>query len=213
MQYARDYALNALNRASEALKQVQGAPASGPAHARPGQDGGETGAATTSPGQLGQPMSSMTSNLLSSLTNALSGQLLVGGSSDTLSQVSDSSIRGGTAGGGPGTVMSLVSSSSSSEPEGRESIRVQRFKQELAGSCINIHALKRLTFHGVPDRDNLRGTVWKVWIMILSRPGDCFILILHVQLLLAYLPQSPEEWSQALAKRRNQYQTFCDVRI
>ncbi|GAX82972.1 hypothetical protein CEUSTIGMA_g10399.t1 [Chlamydomonas eustigma] len=80
-----------------------------------------------------------------------------------------------------------TSMASLSEPE---SIRLQRFKQELSGSCINLHALRRLAFHGVPDRDNLRAVVWK--------------------LLLSYLPPSPEDWPAALAKRRTQYHVFCD---
>jgi hypothetical protein len=69
--------------------------------------------------------------------------------------------------------------------------RVSRFKQELLGSTINVHSLKRLAFHGVPDKDSLRATVWK--------------------LLLGYLPPNPDEWAQSLAKRRTQYHVFCDV--
>lgn len=40
--------------------------------------------------------------------------------------------------------------------------RVYRFKQELNASRINLHAVKRLAFHGIPDKDNLRAIVWKV---------------------------------------------------
>jgi hypothetical protein len=40
--------------------------------------------------------------------------------------------------------------------------RVYRFKQELNASHINLHGLKRLAIHGIPDKDNLRAVVWKV---------------------------------------------------
>lgn len=69
--------------------------------------------------------------------------------------------------------------------------RVARFKQELLGSAINLHSLGRLSYHGIPDRDNLRATVWK--------------------LLLGYLPPVPDQWAEALARRRTQYHVFCDV--
>ncbi|KAG2498137.1 hypothetical protein HYH03_003895 [Edaphochlamys debaryana] len=71
--------------------------------------------------------------------------------------------------------------------------RVARFQAELRGSTINIHNLKRLAFHGIPDHGNLRATVWK--------------------LLLGYLPLCPEEWPKELAKRRTQYHIFCDELI
>ena len=71
--------------------------------------------------------------------------------------------------------------------------RVARFKQELLGSTINLHSLKRHAFHGVPDKDSLRATVWK--------------------LLLNYLPANPDDWAQALARRRTQYHVFCDVSV
>lgn len=51
--------------------------------------------------------------------------------------------------------------------------RVQRFRQELAASHINIHALKRLTFQGVPDTPGLRATVWKASLAVQRRgPGS-----------------------------------------
>ncbi len=53
-------------------------------------------------------------------------------------------------------------SMSASMPPEQEPARVLRFKQELMGSCINIHALKRLAFHGIPDSKGLRAVVWKV---------------------------------------------------
>lgn len=43
-----------------------------------------------------------------------------------------------------------------------EDVRLARFQAELRGSTINLHALKRLAFHGIPDKGNLRATVWKV---------------------------------------------------
>ncbi|KAL6760277.1 RabGAP/TBC protein [Haematococcus lacustris] len=71
--------------------------------------------------------------------------------------------------------------------------RVQRFKQELQASHINIHSLKRLAMLGIPEHANLRATVWKV--------------------LLGYLPPSPDEWSATLARRRTQYHVFCSELI
>lgn len=168
MQLAREYALNALSRASEALKQVQGQVST---HAtRPvSQDGSDLSRAEGST-SVGQSMSSVTS-IVTQLATALSGTSLVAGATSSSSNRQDRRSDGGTVGGNGGhrsTVMTSVSTGFSSnssglESESRENIRVQRFKQELAGSCVNIHALKRLSFHGVPDRDNLRGLVWKVW--------------------------------------------------
>jgi hypothetical protein len=41
--------------------------------------------------------------------------------------------------------------------------KTHRIKQELNASRINIHGLRRLAFHGVPDAEPaLRATVWKV---------------------------------------------------
>lgn len=40
--------------------------------------------------------------------------------------------------------------------------RVLQFKQELRRHPIDLHSLRRLAFQGIPDRDNLRATVWKV---------------------------------------------------
>ncbi len=93
--------------------------------------------------------------------------------SDTLAQLAASvtggvvptaaGLRNSSNNGGDGHQHHVPSSSQlsvSSSPA--VEARVQRFKQELAASRINIHALKRLAFHGVPDRDGLRITVWKV---------------------------------------------------
>ncbi|KAG1674587.1 hypothetical protein FOA52_001836 [Chlamydomonas sp. UWO 241] len=66
---------------------------------------------------------------------------------------------------------------------------LDRIKQELGASVINLHKLRSLAIYGVPDRD-LRTIVWK--------------------LLLGYLPPSPEEWPATLAQRRTQYRVFCD---
>jgi hypothetical protein len=75
--------------------------------------------------------------------------------------VASTAMRGSTGRSDQSTSMATLS-----EPE---SIRLQRFKQELSGSCINLHALKRLAsdqrsvhFHGIPDKDYLRALVWKV---------------------------------------------------
>jgi hypothetical protein len=55
-----------------------------------------------------------------------------------------------------------ASSSSSIGGADSEASRIARFKQELGASCINLHALKRHAFRGVPEKDNLRVVVWKV---------------------------------------------------
>jgi len=84
---------------------------------------------------------SVTAGLVSSLTTALS-------------EARSSLMSRQSTGSDSGTALSAVLE--------HENVRLQRFKQELAGSCINIHALKRLAFHGIPDKDNLRGLIWKV---------------------------------------------------
>ncbi|GLC38907.1 hypothetical protein PLESTB_000460300 [Pleodorina starrii] len=71
--------------------------------------------------------------------------------------------------------------------------RVGRFKTELRGSHINLHNLKRLAFHGIPDCGNLRAIVWK--------------------LLLGYLPLTPDDWATELAKKRTTYHVFCQELI
>ena len=141
MQAARDYALNALSKGLTSLQQVSDAAAA--AHASRLHDddasGGSSGQHPLAPSAaaVGPSLSSVTSTLVTSLASALS----------------NSSLGGREA---SGTSMGALA-----VPE-PESVRVLRLKQELAGSCINIHALKRLAFHGIPDKDNLRGTVWKV---------------------------------------------------
>jgi hypothetical protein len=37
------------------------------------------------------------------------------------------------------------------------------------------------------------------------------MLAAYLQVLLGYLPPSPEDWSQVLAKQRTQYHVFCSV--
>jgi hypothetical protein len=104
--------------------------------------------------------------------------------------------------------------------------RVQRLRQELQASHIDIPRLRALAFQGVPGNSRgLRATVWKVgsWTCckhksvvpstlgavqpscILPPPG------LPMQVLLGYLSPVPEEWSQLLARRRTEYHLFCDV--
>jgi hypothetical protein len=41
-------------------------------------------------------------------------------------------------------------------------VRVARFRHELLSEHIDIAALKRLAFHGIPDKDGLRAITWKV---------------------------------------------------
>lgn len=41
-------------------------------------------------------------------------------------------------------------------------VRVQRFKQLLLASPVDVEQLRRLAFHGIPDQDNLRALTWKV---------------------------------------------------
>ena len=60
-----------------------------------------------------------------------------------------------------GQALPVASTSSAAPIENR----VHRFKQELAASRINIHGLKRLAFHGIPDKDGLRAVVWKVSLL------------------------------------------------
>ncbi len=77
----------------------------------------------------------------------------------------------GSLGGAPsaapvGNGRELSSASSSTSSALPVETRVMRFKQELAGSHINVYSLKRLAFNGIPDQGNLRATVWKVtWRM------------------------------------------------
>eukprot|EP00798_Chlamydomonas_sp_ICE-L_P024704 gene24704-10340_t len=90
--------------------------------------------------------------------------------------------------GGVGPVSTaLAQASSSAQPF---EARVHRFQQELSASRVNIHAIKRLAFDGIPDHENLRATVWK--------------------LILGYLSPSSEDWPKDLAARRTQYHVFCD---
>ncbi|KAG2433510.1 hypothetical protein HYH02_012628 [Chlamydomonas schloesseri] len=93
----------------------------------------------------------------------------------------------GRLGPGPGASTSMTGGIQS------EDVRLARFQAELRGSTINLHALKRLAFHGIPDKGNLRATVWK--------------------LLLGYLPLAPEDWARHCAARRTQYHVFCDELI
>ena len=40
--------------------------------------------------------------------------------------------------------------------------RLRRFEEELAANHINIKQLGRLAFHGIPEKEGLRATTWKV---------------------------------------------------
>lgn len=40
--------------------------------------------------------------------------------------------------------------------------RLRRFEDELAANHINIKQLRRLAFHGIPEKEGLRATTWKV---------------------------------------------------
>lgn len=170
LQQAREYALNAISKASaqvsDALKQ-----ASGPTVPH----------AVTVPSDqpsVSSSMSSVTSGLVSSLTTALS----------------NSSLLRQSTGGESGTSMSAVA-----EPE---SVRLQRIKQELAGSCINVHALKRLAFHGIPDRGNLRGLIWKAGFI----SSACENMPIHPSVSDISLPfpaavtRLPTSWSRVLER-------------
>ena len=39
--------------------------------------------------------------------------------------------------------------------------RMQRYEDALRDKRIDMRQLRRLSFHGIPDRDGLRSTVWK----------------------------------------------------
>lgn len=39
---------------------------------------------------------------------------------------------------------------------------MRRFEEELAAGHINVKQLRRLAFHGIPEKEGLRATIWKV---------------------------------------------------
>jgi hypothetical protein len=137
-----------------------------------------------------------------------------------------------------------VETSTSLPPVQPLEARVAQFQVELKGACINLHNLKRLAFNGIPDKGNLRATVWKVRARVDCTPHSCAaehaspsrsadqcldcrsaagkalfgsrahphtIPSWSPQLLLGYLPPSPEDWPQELATKRTQYHFFCQV--
>ena len=114
--------------------------------------------------------------------------------------------------------------------------RISRFKQELLASRINLVALRRLAYQGVPDKDGLRAVTWKVraaagyscamsaselmrsgradWRHAPPRRCFCFCCLCPpVQLLLGYLPPDASEWDAVLSEKRAQYAQFCEVRL
>ena len=49
---------------------------------------------------------------------------------------------------------------SGSSPSHR--LRQRRFEEELAASTINLKQLRRMAFHGIPEKEGLRAATWKV---------------------------------------------------
>ena len=39
--------------------------------------------------------------------------------------------------------------------------RMRRFEDTLRDKRIDMRQLRRLSFHGIPDKDGLRSTIWK----------------------------------------------------
>ncbi|KAG2442314.1 hypothetical protein HXX76_002400 [Chlamydomonas incerta] len=115
------------------------------------------------------------------------------GSSRDVSGGRSISGAGASSSGRLGPATGLGGSTSMTGGIQSEDVRLARLQAELRGSTINLHALKRLAFHGIPDKGNLRATVWK--------------------LLLGYLPLAPEDWAKHCAARRTQYHVFCDELI
>ncbi len=66
------------------------------------------------------------------------------------------------------STMSLFAGSqqapSGSSPSHRT--RLRRFEQELAASPISMKQLRRLAFHGIPEKEGLRATTWKVQAVV-----------------------------------------------
>ena len=50
--------------------------------------------------------------------------------------------------------------SSGSSPSHR--LRQRRFEEELAAGTINLKQLRRMAFHGIPEKEGLRAATWKV---------------------------------------------------
>ncbi|EIE25999.1 RabGAP/TBC protein [Coccomyxa subellipsoidea C-169] len=88
------------------------------------------------------------------------------------------------------------------EPGGSEGVsgdspshrnRLRRFTDVLGTKKIDLRQLRRLAFHGIPDKDGMRATAWK--------------------LLLGYLPPDRGEWESVLRQKRAAYQQFREELI
>ena len=75
-------------------------------------------------------------------------------------------------------------------PESRVD-RAGAFRRELAAERINLRELRQLAFQGIPEDKGLRAAVWRC--------------------LLNYLPPERAAWPKALARKRAEYQQFCEV--
>jgi hypothetical protein len=51
--------------------------------------------------------------------------------------------------------------------------RVAKFKHELLSETIDLKEVKRMAFHGIPDKDGLRAITWKVRAARMPGPGSC----------------------------------------
>nr|CAH7729724.1 unnamed protein product [Callosobruchus chinensis] len=66
--------------------------------------------------------------------------------------------------------------------------RLKELDHILDEDIINIRALKKLSFHGIPDDQGKRALCWR--------------------LLLNYLPPEKEKWKCHLQEKRNLYKQF-----
>ncbi|CAK0773869.1 hypothetical protein CVIRNUC_004110 [Coccomyxa viridis] len=76
--------------------------------------------------------------------------------------------------------------SSGSSPSHR--LRQRRFEEELAAGNINLKQLRRMAFHGIPEKEGLRAATWKI--------------------LLNYLPPERKAWKELLEQKRAAYKQF-----
>ena len=56
----------------------------------------------------------------------------------------------------------LGGAGASNEAGGSYEARIQRFRVDLRGACVDLANLQRMAVHGIPDRDGLRAVAWKV---------------------------------------------------
>ena len=80
---------------------------------------------------------------------------------------------------GDSTSMSAGTQQTPSGSSPSHRARLRCFEQELAASPISMKQLRRLAFHGIPEKDGLRATTWKVHAAVSSNalllPTKCCI--------------------------------------